>query len=424
MFNKTKKFYNTYKANMLKVLSVFFILCIIANILSSTEKAYSETGEYKDWKQADSRWGDKWLCSNSYEDYNMAQIGCAVTSTAMLAVKSGAAFETSFNPGVLCDFLYENKGFDNDGDLIWGKVAGLIPRFRYIRPYNIGSQPKDVLISELSELIDQGYYIVLTVKPDNGHWVAVDRIEGNDVYILDPADNGGKILFDYYYYGNCTTARLFKGPDSVNAPYYTQEEEETVSVNEIISEIDYSMGYTVDDMPIEESDVSVDYDTPVEEETGIANSDVPAEEDTSKSSVSYSENTLPKTTGYYLVNATDNDLNYRSGAGTSYPSLGKLPHNKLLKITEIKGNWGKFQYNDKTCWVSLNYVDRVLLGDIDGNGTVNSKDYTSVILYRANQRTFNARQRILADVNFNGTVDVGDATLLMNVVYKGGKLPE
>lgn len=55
----------------------------------------------------------------------------------------------------------------------------------------------------------------------------------------------------------------------------------------------------------------------------------------------------------------DPTLKLRSGAGTSFDKLADIPNGTVLKITEIKNNWGKTTYNGKTGWVSLEYIKPV-----------------------------------------------------------------
>ena len=69
-------------------IAVIFMFC--------TSFTVSAADGYKDWTQGDSRWGNKTLgsCGDT-----MAEIGCAVTSIAILVVHSGSKSESSFNPG-------------------------------------------------------------------------------------------------------------------------------------------------------------------------------------------------------------------------------------------------------------------------------------------------------------------------------------
>ena len=66
------------------------------------------TGEYKTWKQYDSRWSRQLMGEGGD---TMAASGCLVTAIAMLMVHSGAADEYGVDPGKLCTYLSNNKGF-------------------------------------------------------------------------------------------------------------------------------------------------------------------------------------------------------------------------------------------------------------------------------------------------------------------------
>lgn len=104
-----------------KFKSILTVTILFVFMFCNTLTAYS-AGSYKTWLQYDSRWGSKTLgsCGDT-----MSEIGCAVTSIAMLVVHSGSKSESSFNPGTLCDYLSKNGGFDSYGNIYWGAVTGL-----------------------------------------------------------------------------------------------------------------------------------------------------------------------------------------------------------------------------------------------------------------------------------------------------------
>ncbi|MEG1132378.1 MAG: N-acetylmuramoyl-L-alanine amidase [Romboutsia sp.] len=56
-----------------------------------------------------------------------------------------------------------------------------------------------------------------------------------------------------------------------------------------------------------------------------------------------------------IVVGTDT-LNVRSGYGTSYPIIGKLPKGTKVEIVESKNNWHKIKYNDRYGYVSGSYI--------------------------------------------------------------------
>ena len=197
-------------------IAVIFMFC--------TSFTVSAADGYKDWTQGDSRWGNKTLgsCGDT-----MAEIGCAVTSIAILVVHSGSKSESSFNPGTLCDYLSKNKGFDNYGNVYWGAVSGLVPNFTFEKKASFSSNTKSSITNELKSYINQGYYIVMSVKYD-GHWIAIDTIKNGEVYMIDPAQNKTDKLFDYYDAAGMLQVRLYKGKNlpskiddtSVTTPKY------------------------------------------------------------------------------------------------------------------------------------------------------------------------------------------------------------
>ena len=132
--NNPKKTFNVINGN------IYFGEIIEENIASLDENdinpennvedddqisAFSITGEYKNWKQTDSRWANKRLANGG----SMASIGCTVTSISINIVHKGMRDESQFNPGMLCDFLNNNGGFTSSGAIYWGAVSKMINGF-------------------------------------------------------------------------------------------------------------------------------------------------------------------------------------------------------------------------------------------------------------------------------------------------------
>lgn len=141
------------------------------------------TGEYKNWKQYDSRWRSKTLGAGGD---TMAASGCLVTAIAMLMVHSGAADENGVDPGKLCTYLANNNGFTGNSELYWAQVNGAVSGFR-LANYSVkleGSRYDKA--AKIKRYLDAGQYVVVSVG-HNAHWVAVNYAddEGN-VYIFDP----------------------------------------------------------------------------------------------------------------------------------------------------------------------------------------------------------------------------------------------
>lgn len=128
----------------------------------------------------------------------------------MQVVHSGCKSESEFNPGTLVDYLSKNGGFDSYGNLYWGAVTGMVSNFTFEKRAYFSSQTKSGITQELASYINQGYYIVMSVKYD-GHWIAIDTIKNGVVYMMDPAQNKSNNLFDYYDVNGMLQVRLYKG---------------------------------------------------------------------------------------------------------------------------------------------------------------------------------------------------------------------
>lgn len=66
--------------------------------------------------------------------------------------------------------------------------------------------------------------------------------------------------------------------------------------------------------------------------------------------------TVETAVGVYLTAA---NVNLRSGADTSYASLGVVPNGTQLTVTKTENGWGQVDYNGTTGWISLDYATLV-----------------------------------------------------------------
>lgn len=64
-------------------------------------------------------------------------------------------------------------------------------------------------------------------------------------------------------------------------------------------------------------------------------------------------------TPYNAKVTPSNGLNVRAGAGTSFKKLGALKCGTVIKILEVKNDWGRITYNGKSGWVCLTYTKKV-----------------------------------------------------------------
>lgn len=187
---------------------VSFIICLMMGVSMQAVSVQAATGNYKTWKQSDSRWGKKKVGNNG----NMSSWGCKITSIAILMVHSGVEKESNFNPGVLLD-RYEAKGLIShsnsisaDGNLSNSALSKAnSPNFYKEGTLNFNPTPFKEIRSKISDLLKQGYYVEVRVNND-GHSVAVERVDNNEVYIMDPGSSktklsqyDGGIAYAHYY---------------------------------------------------------------------------------------------------------------------------------------------------------------------------------------------------------------------------------
>ena len=56
---------------------------------------------------------------------------------------------------------------------------------------------------------------------------------------------------------------------------------------------------------------------------------------------------------------TGDDVNIRTGPGTSYKSVGMLYRHDVISVKSIDNGWAKFKYNGQWRYVSATYIKEV-----------------------------------------------------------------
>ena len=181
-----------------------------ASNVSSGEASFSsyfsgDVGEYSGWKQLCSL-GSPWCgvcmgsscpCSDGKCKRRINEIGCAVTSVAMLIAHSGLPTDNvpNFNPGSFVEALRKNGVLGDGGGINnWDGMKKVVPGFVFKERVVTNGD-----ISKVKAYADQGYYIVMEVKTHSNkdnkqHYVAVNNAASSaagwsDIYIWDPAQN-------------------------------------------------------------------------------------------------------------------------------------------------------------------------------------------------------------------------------------------
>ena len=194
---------------------------VIVDTTSSSSTCVRVVGDYANWKQYDAQWGSvpvstAKVCNGNY--CTIQQIGCLATSLAIQVAHSGVPIQNidgEFNPGTFVEVLRKNGAFGSGGGLgSWTSVYAVAPTFKYRGTNTITSLTKIQKAKTIDKLVKDGYYIVMEVKQGcnaGQHWVAIDHVEGSDVYMFDPG--GPKTMVWDAYEPHCISRIVWFKPD-------------------------------------------------------------------------------------------------------------------------------------------------------------------------------------------------------------------
>lgn len=171
-----------------------------------------DVGSYKTWKQQDPRWASIKFPNGE----TVKQVGCLVTSIAMLIVGSGVRSEGEFDPGTFVEALKNNNGFSG-ASLYWSAVERVVPEFKLYSSWTSLTGTKKEKANLIASHLEAGRKVVIRAV-SNQHWVAADKVENGKVYICDPARNVTD-LFDYYDASDVTRIAIFHPVSSEAVKY-------------------------------------------------------------------------------------------------------------------------------------------------------------------------------------------------------------
>ncbi len=160
------------------------------------------TGDYTQWKQAGAPWSNIVIGNGQ----TIGEIGCLVTSVSIQMARSGVPLTIpNFNPGTFVEAI-RPWGFSEGVLYIWDSATKIAPNFVYGGQTPLSGMSKQAKASTIQGLINSGCYVVMEVKSGCGgnHWVAVDYVSGDEVYMMDPSWPD-KVVWDRYNH-TCTTS--------------------------------------------------------------------------------------------------------------------------------------------------------------------------------------------------------------------------
>lgn len=163
------------------LLALVIFIGLLAGVCAPCRSAAAGGEDFRTWRQLDERWGSLPLGGST-----VARSGCYITSIAMVAVASGARDTESFDPGVFAKALNDMGAFSSGGGLVsWGSIPKAVPEVSIATPETyFTSGTESGKAQEIKSYLDKGLYVICNV---GGHWVYIDGVIGDDVYMADPA---------------------------------------------------------------------------------------------------------------------------------------------------------------------------------------------------------------------------------------------
>lgn len=180
------KFNSIQQKQLKELLSDKYVMLWTSAIYGS----YSSSGEYTDWKQRGKEWSNIRI-GNS--DRTIGQVGCLVTSIAILIKKSGVPTPNiaPFNPGTFVTALNNVYAFDG-ANLMYAPISKVVPNFQYGGKVYLTGKTKSEKLYEIKKYSENGYLMaieVLGATDTAQHWVALDRVNNNTIIMIDPGSD-------------------------------------------------------------------------------------------------------------------------------------------------------------------------------------------------------------------------------------------
>ena len=159
---------------------------------------YGSSGEISTWKQKGREWSNIKIGNTNK---TIGDVGCLVTSVSILIKKSGVPTKDiyPFNPGTFVTALNNVYGFDG-ANLQYGPISKVVPDFVYQGRINLRDKTKSEKLALIKRYYEEGYYLATEVAGATEtaqHWVAIDNVVGDKVYMLDPGSDATNMWRQY-----------------------------------------------------------------------------------------------------------------------------------------------------------------------------------------------------------------------------------
>ena len=121
-------------------------------------------------------------------------------------------------------------------------------------------------------------------------------------------------------------------------------------------------------------------------------------------------------TNLYSVVFRDYDDTVLSEQKVMHGEAAKAPENPVREGYRFTGWDRDFECVTEDMTVKALYEEIILIGDVNGNGSINTADATMILKASACLITLTEKQKIAADVNGNGMVNTADVTAILKYV--------
>lgn len=377
------------------LLAFFTIIAVLVGGYRPQTTA-SAAEDFRLWRQNDERWG-----SYSIGGSTIRQSGCYMTSIAMVAVASGARDTDSFDPGVFSKALNEINAFNQWGGLAsWSSVNSVVNEIS-ISSINLKftSDEQSGKAAEIKKLLDEGSYVICNV---GGHWVYIDGVIGDDVYMADPA-NDEILMFEAYPNENITIYQTLKGKETYNGftPLYEvsskkcNDEADSVPSDDIVTTTVLS----------EISVTTTTTTTMCEKATTQPAPDI-------------------KLTGEYCCKEIISKVYFEPNTGSNNDIF--FEKGNIVDVTDIDNGFGEVVINGSKYWIDLTEfeftgdVQELIAGDINNDGSADEYDLAILNEYLSSLdrlpegvSVLTRNEIVAADINGDGTVDNTDVLMFL-----------
>ncbi|MBR5094020.1 MAG: hypothetical protein IK095_02900 [Oscillospiraceae bacterium] len=176
---------------------------------------------YYAWKQSDPQWSDRSIGTRT-----LGEVGCAVTSVAMLVVHAGLRDESDFDPGVFLEEMKAVGGFRGN-EIFWGKAGEAVDGFHYAGSLDLCGTERDKT-AQILTCCQLGFYVVVAVK-FYGHYVAVRSAAADSITMMDPGSSSTD-LFSKYSADGVVRIHLYSLEDDPALPEAFRVSDPTLAV--------------------------------------------------------------------------------------------------------------------------------------------------------------------------------------------------